>query len=43
MLAIKLLLDLDTEHTRQLLRHALTDESDSMVRHAIEAGLEPGA
>ena len=43
MLAIKLLLDLDTEHTRKLLRHALTDETDSMVRHAIEAGLRPGA
>ena len=32
MLATKLLLDLDTEHTRQLLRQALTDETDSMVQ-----------
>ncbi len=43
MLAIKLLLDLDTEHTRALLRRALTDETDSMVRHAIESGLRLGA
>ena len=43
MLATKLLLDLDTEHTRQLLRQALTDETDSMVRHAIESGLRLGA
>ncbi len=39
MLAIKLLLDLDTEHTRKLLTKALASESDSMVRHAIESGL----
>jgi HEAT repeat protein len=39
MLAIKLLLDLDTEHTRTLLTEALSTESDSMVRHAIESGL----
>ncbi|MGB3050710.1 MAG: HEAT repeat domain-containing protein [Polyangiales bacterium] len=43
MLAIKLLLDLDTEHTRQLLHQALTAETDSMVRHAIESGLRLGA
>jgi HEAT repeat protein len=39
MLAVKLLLDLDTEHTRKLLTKALASESDSMVRHAIESGL----
>ncbi len=39
MLAIKLLLDLDTEHTRALLSEALAVESDSMVKHAIESGL----
>ncbi len=43
MLAIKLLLDLDTERTRLLLRRALRDETDSMVRHAIESGLRLGA
>ncbi|MGB5366377.1 MAG: HEAT repeat domain-containing protein [Polyangiales bacterium] len=43
MLAIKLLLDLDTERTRLVLRRALTDETDSMVRHAIESGLQLGA
>ena len=42
MLAIKLLLDLDTEHTRRLLTEALHSEDDSMVRHAIESGLLPG-
>jgi HEAT repeat protein len=42
MLAIKLLLDLDTEHTRKLLAKALASESDSMVRHAIESGLRGG-
>lgn len=42
MLATKLLLDLDTEHTRELLRLALANETDSMVRHAIESGLQPG-
>jgi len=39
MLAIKLLLALDTERTRALLAVALAGESDSMVRHAIESGL----
>jgi hypothetical protein len=39
MLAIKLLLDLDTEHARTLLTEALCSENDSMVRHAIESGL----
>jgi HEAT repeat protein len=38
MLAIKLLLALDTERTRALLAEALAGESDSMVRHAIESG-----
>jgi hypothetical protein len=42
MLAIKLLLALDTERTRTLLTEALADESDSMVRHAIETGLLGG-
>ena len=42
MLAIKLLLELDTEHTRKLLAEALVAESDSMVRHAIESGLRLG-
>jgi HEAT repeat protein len=42
MLTIKLLLDLDTKHTRQLLAQALTNESDAMVRHAIESGLQRG-
>ena len=42
MLAINLLVDLDTEHTRKLLQAALTDETDSMVRHAIETGLRLG-
>lgn len=41
MLAIKLLLELDTEHTRALLVQALANESDSMVRHTIESGLQP--
>lgn len=39
MLAIKLLLELDTARTRALLEQALAAESDSMVRHAIESGL----
>lgn len=43
MLAIKLLLDLDTEDTRKLLAEALPGESDSMVRHAIESGLQLGS
>lgn len=42
MLAIKLLLELDTSRTRKLLSKALTSETDSMVRHAIESGLRPG-
>ena len=42
MLAIKLLLDLDTERTRTLLTEALVSESDSMVKHAIESGLFGG-
>ena len=33
---------LDTERTRTLLTEALVDESDSMVRHAIESGLQMG-
>jgi HEAT repeat protein len=43
MLAIKLLTELDTTSARQLLVSALDDESDSMVRHAIERGLQHGA
>jgi HEAT repeat protein len=39
MLAIKLLLELNTDRARELLTHALTIEGDSMVRHAIESGL----
>jgi HEAT repeat protein len=39
MLAIKLLLALDTERTRAVLTDALATETDSMVRHAIESGL----
>ncbi len=42
MLAIKLLLEIDTEYTRKLLSDALAVEGDSMVRHAIESGLRPG-
>jgi HEAT repeat protein len=42
MLAIKLLLDIDTEYTRKLLSDALAVEGDSMVRHAIESGLRSG-
>ncbi len=42
MLAIKLLLELDTEHARTVLVEALADETDSMVRHAIESGLQMG-
>jgi HEAT repeat protein len=41
MLAIQLLLDLDTEQTREILANALNEETDSMVRHAIESGLQP--
>lgn len=42
MLAIKLLLDLDTGATRRLLTAALSGETDTMVRHAIESGLRLG-
>jgi HEAT repeat protein len=42
MLAIKLLLDLDTSRTRELLTKALAGETDTMVRHAIESGLRLG-
>ncbi len=42
MLAIKLLLDLDSNRTRTLLTEALSNETDSMVRHAIESGLLGG-
>ena len=42
MLAIKLLLELGTAEARRLLKNAENDESDSMVRHAIEIGLRPG-
>jgi HEAT repeat protein len=43
MLAIKLLLDLDTSRTRKLLTSALGGEADAMVRHAIESGLRLGS
>lgn len=43
MLAIQLLLDLDTNRTRQLLKKALGGETDTMVRHAIETGLRLGS
>jgi HEAT repeat protein len=43
MLAIKLLLELDTAHTRELLKNALAGETDTMVRHAIESGLRLGS
>ena len=42
MLAIELLLDLDTPYTRELLSAALAGETDTMVRHAIESGLQAG-
>mgnify|MGYP001314721437 FL=1 len=42
MLAIKLLLELGTAEARRLLKNAENDETDSMVRHAIEIGLRPG-
>jgi hypothetical protein len=42
MQAIKLLLDLDTERTRTLLTEALANETDSMVKRAIESGLLGG-
>lgn len=43
MLATNLLLELDTEQSREILQQALISEADSMVRHAIESGLRPGA
>lgn len=43
MLAIKLLVELDTPRTRQLLGSALVGERDTMVRHAIESGLRRGS
>ena len=43
MLAVKLLLDIGTDRTRGLLADALENETDSMVRHAIESGLQSGA
>ena len=42
MLAIKLLLALDTERTHALFAEAHANESDSMVWHAIETGLLRG-
>ena len=39
MLAIKLLLELGTDRSRTLLTDALENETDAMVRHAIESGL----
>ena len=42
MLAIKLLLELDTESARTVLAEALARETDSMVKHAIESGLSGG-
>lgn len=43
MLATKLLLELDTARTRKLLIDALAGETDTMVRHAIESGLQLGS
>ena len=40
MLATNLLLELDTRRSREILEQALPDEADSMVRHAIESGLQ---
>ncbi len=42
MLAIKLLLELGTDRSRELLTEALANETDAMVRHAIESGLPFG-
>ncbi|MDH3199795.1 MAG: HEAT repeat domain-containing protein [Myxococcales bacterium] len=42
MLAIKLLLELGTDRSRELLAEALANETDAMVRHAIESGLPFG-
>jgi HEAT repeat protein len=43
MLAVKLLLELDTNGARASLEKARAAETDSMVRHAIESGLQSGA
>jgi len=43
MLAVKLLLELDTERARASLERACATETDSMVRHAIESGLQSEA
>ncbi len=43
MLAIKLLVELGTARTRDLLTSALAGEKDTMVRHAIESGLRLGS
>lgn len=42
MLAIKLLLELGTHRSRELLVEALEKETDDMVRRAIESGLPAG-
>jgi HEAT repeat protein len=42
MLAIKVLSELETPRARQLLADALSGETDSMVRHAIESALQHG-
>ena len=42
MLAIKLLLELGTDRSRELLTEALANETDVMVRRAIESGLPVG-
>jgi len=43
MLAIKLLLEFGTDRSRELLTEALANETDAMVRHAIESGLPFGS
>jgi len=42
MLATKLLLEINSDTARQRLIEVLAQESDSMVRHAIESGLQMG-
>ena len=42
MLAVKLLQELETDRSRELLGQALRKETDAMVRHAIESGLPGG-
>jgi len=42
MLAIKLLLELGTDRSRELLTEALANETDAMVRREIESGLPVG-